>query len=198
MSDGLATPTTSKPRVSRNDWIIASIDALGEVGVKGIKVVVVAKKMGVTSGSFYWHFDKLKDLLDAVLDHWEHHLTDHIIKDATDFKGDGDQRILNLMKQVLLEGASEHDHAIAIWARTDPKVKEVYDRTLTRRFEFAKWMFEQAGFAPDIARARGRLMVAYLMGESTSSLRHQEDWEAIIEEQFELILGRERSTARPK
>jgi hypothetical protein len=92
------------------------------------------------------------------------------------------------MKQVISEGAGEHDHAISIWSRTDNKVLEVYNRTLTRRFEFCASMFEKANFTPDAAKVRGRLLVAYLMGESTSNLKYQADWEATIEGQFDAIM----------
>ena len=105
-------------RLSREDWIHGALDLLQEVGVKGVKVVVLADRLGVTSGSFYWHFNKLDDLLNAVLEHWEYRLTEHIIKDAQAFDGPADQRILNLMTQVIREGASEYDHAVSIWART--------------------------------------------------------------------------------
>jgi len=188
MSDDHIASGLIKQRVSRNDWVRESIAVLGEAGVKGLKIVAIAKRMGVTSGSFYWHFKGLSDLLDAILNHWEHHLTDHIIQDAINFSGSSEQRILNLMKQVISEGAGEHDHAISIWSRTDNKVLEVYNRTLTRRFEFCASMFEQANFTPDAAKVRGRLLVAYLMGESTSNLKYQADWEATIEGQFDAIM----------
>ncbi len=188
MSKDHLSSVSLKQRVSRKDWIRESIAVLGETGIKGLKIVEIAKRMGVTSGSFYWHFSGLSDLLDAILDHWEHHLTDHIIQDALNFSGSSEQRILNLMKQVISEGAGEHDHAISIWSRSDHKVREVYDRTLTRRFKFCTSMFEQANFSPDAAKVRGRLIVAYLMGESTSNLKYQVDWESTIEAQFDAIM----------
>lgn len=178
-----------KPRVSREDWIVAATEVLRESGVDGVKVIVIAKKMGVTSGSFYWHFEKLSDLLDAVLYHWEHHLTDHVIQDAVNFGGSGEQRIYNLMRQVLTDKAAEPDHAISIWAKTDPKARKSYDRTLSRRFKFAAWMFKQIDFSPEDAKTRGRLMVAYLMGESTSNLLLHEDWEETLKRQFEVLVS---------
>ena len=45
--------------------------------------------------------------------------------------------------------------------------KTVFQRALDQRFAFAKWMFSEAGFSEIEAETRGRLMVVYMMGEST-------------------------------
>ena len=40
-------------------------------------------------------------------------------------------------------------------------------RNLKKRFSFAAWMFSEAGFSREQAEIRGRMMVIYMMGEST-------------------------------
>ena len=178
----------AKRRLGREDWIQAALETLFEKGVGGIKIVVLAERMGVTSGSFYWHFKKLQDLLDAVLDYWEHHLTDHIIRNAREFFGAPEERIYRLMEQVIREGAAEPDHAISVWAKTDPSVSEVFHRTVERRYDFAAWMFAQAGFEEEDARTRGRVMVAYLMGESSAGLKADPDWEVLLRHHWRFLL----------
>ncbi|MDV7144297.1 TetR/AcrR family transcriptional regulator [Tropicimonas sp. TH_r6] len=182
--------TLEKRRLGREDWIEAALQILFERGVTGIKVVVLAERLGVTSGSFYWHFKKVKDLLDAVLNHWEHQLTDHIIRDAREFSGPAEERIFLLMKQVVQEGAAEPDHAIAVWSKSDPGVQAVFQRTLQRRYDFAAGMFGQAGFAEDEARVRGRILVAYLMGESSAGLKADRDWQVSLRRHWEVLVSR--------
>jgi hypothetical protein len=46
-------------------------------------------------------------------------------------------------------------------------VQTVFQRTLDKRFAFAAWMFRQAGFSKVEAETRGRMMVVFMMGEST-------------------------------
>ncbi len=176
-------------RLGREDWVQGALEILFEKGTSGIKVVVLAKRLGVTSGSFYWHFKKVQDLLDAVLEYWEHEQTDHIIRDARAFDGDPKERIYLLMQQVIDEGAAEPDHAIAVWAKSEPSVQEVYHRTLQRRYEFAAWMFREAGFPEHEARHRGRIMVAYLMGESASGLKADETWEQVLRHHWEVLVA---------
>ncbi len=180
-----------KRRLGRQNWIRAALATLFENGVGGIKVVVLAEQMGVTSGSFYWHFKKLQDLLDAVLEFWEQDLTNHIIHGAQGFTGAPEERIYNLMEQVILEGAAEPDHAISIWAKTDATVNDVFHRTIERRHDFAAWMFAQAGFDGEEARTRGRVMVAYLMGESSAGLKANPDWKVLLRNHWRFLVSKQ-------
>ena len=72
-------------KADREVWLTAALEVLRERGVDGIKIVPLANRLNLTSGTFYWHFKNLNDLLEAVLYHWEHHLTDHIV--AKVFRG---------------------------------------------------------------------------------------------------------------
>ena len=54
--------TRKRPQLGREDWILEALKVLEERGIDGVKVVIIAERMGVTSGSFYWHFKGLPDL----------------------------------------------------------------------------------------------------------------------------------------
>ncbi len=176
-------------RSSREDWLRMALTILRESGVDGIKITVIARRMGLTSGSFYWHFKNVQDLLDAVLDYWENHLTHHITEDALAFDGAPQDRILNLMCQVIEEDAALPDSAISVWAKSDANAQVVFDRTIRARFDFAGWMFQQAGFDPSEATIRGRLMVTSLLGETARDLKADKGWKRIIEGQWRVLLG---------
>ena len=177
----------TRQRLSREDWVREALEVLQERGADGVKIVVIAKRMGVTSGSFYWHFKGLQDLLDCLLDYWERELTDAIMELAKSFGGPPKDRILNLMLRVIEEDAAAYDHAILVWARKDPAANEVFARTLRKRFDFARWMFRQCGFSHRQAAIRGRLMVAYLMGESATDLKSDANWKAGIRAKHKLM-----------
>ena len=177
-------------RLSREDWVRGALVMLEERGIEGIKIVTLAERLGVTSGSFYWHFKNLRDLLDSLLAYWESELTDAVVVSARAFAGPPDRRILHLMEQVIDHNAAVHDHAMSVWARSDATAEETFDRTIQKRFDFARWMFEQAGFSKAQAAVRGRLMVAYLMGESSTSLKSNANWRTIIKREFEVLVGR--------
>lgn len=71
-------------------------------GVDGVKVAPLATRLGVTTGSFYWHFKDHRELLDALLDFWERTTTEAAIEEARRFEGPAIDRILFLMKRIMV------------------------------------------------------------------------------------------------
>ena len=153
-------------RLSRSDWIEGALDILAETGIEGVRIVPLANKLGVTSGSFYWHFKNRGQLHQALLQYWESELTDAAMA-AAEHVAPPEERIWRIMDQVMSEGMARYDLAIWHWAQTDQAAGKVFKRVLGKRFGYAKWMFKEAGFSEIEAEARGRLMVVYMMGEST-------------------------------
>ncbi|MES2057148.1 MAG: TetR/AcrR family transcriptional regulator [Pseudomonadota bacterium] len=58
-------------RLTRDDWIAAARKVLIGSGVDDVKVDLLARRLKVTRGSFYWHFKDRQDLLNALLEDWE-------------------------------------------------------------------------------------------------------------------------------
>jgi AcrR family transcriptional regulator len=155
-----------KKRLTRDDWLKAALD-LSEIGIDAVKVAPLAERMGVTTGSFYWHFKNRQELLEALLDYWEREMTDAAIDAARHFAGSPVDRILYLMESVMLGNLARYDRSIWHWAQSDADANRVFKRALKKRFSFAAWMFSEAGFSKRQAEIRGRMMAVYMMGEST-------------------------------
>ena len=154
-------------RLGREDWLRSALELLSTAGIEKVKIVPLAEKLGVTSGSFYWHFTNRGQLYNELLEYWEQEMTDKAITQAKHFAGPPKERILLLMEQVMATGMARYDLAIWHWAQSDAAAQTVFQRTLEKRFAFAAWMFRQAGFSKIQAETRGRMMVVYMMGEST-------------------------------
>src|ERR1700760_2779343 len=58
-------------RLTTDDWAAAALDALLSEGPAGVAVQPLARRLGATKGSFYWHFRSRDDLLRAALARWE-------------------------------------------------------------------------------------------------------------------------------
>ena len=159
--------TQSRERLSRDDWLQAALQTMRSAGIDGVKVAPLAVQLGVTTGSFYWHFRNRGELLDELLGYWERTRTDMAIEEAKRFEGSPNDRILFLMKQVMAGDLAGYDLPIWLWAQSDEVAGRAFQRALKKRFAFCAWMFRQAGFSKRQAENRGRMMVVYLMGEST-------------------------------
>jgi AcrR family transcriptional regulator len=153
--------------LTREDWIRGALELLCTTGVDGVKIVPLARRLGVTSGSFYWHFTNRRQLHEALLEYWEREMTDAAIVAAKDIGDPPEERIWHLMEQVMITGMARYDLAFWHWAQTDAAVLKIFQRVLDKRFAFAAWMFKEAGFSKTQAEVRGRMMVVYMMGEST-------------------------------
>ena len=58
------------PRLTRDDWLDAAFNAVVEGGFDKARVLMIADTLGVTRGSFYWHFTDHADLIAALLVRW--------------------------------------------------------------------------------------------------------------------------------
>lgn len=58
-------------RLNRDDWLDAAFKAVVEGGFDAARVLVLADKLGVTRGSFYWHFTDHAELISALLVRWQ-------------------------------------------------------------------------------------------------------------------------------
>jgi len=66
-----ADPRADRTRLSSADWEAGALDLLAEQGVTAVAVEPLARRLGVTKGSFYWHFPSREALLKAALERWE-------------------------------------------------------------------------------------------------------------------------------
>ena len=57
-------------------WMVAGLEALRKGGVAGVRVERLAADLGITKGSFYWHFRDRGGLLEALLEFWSREMTD--------------------------------------------------------------------------------------------------------------------------
>jgi AcrR family transcriptional regulator len=153
-------------RLAREDWLKAAL-SLCAAGIDSVKVAPLAERLGVTTGSFYWHFKNRRELLEALLDYWEHETTDMAIAAAREFAGSPTNRILFVMETVMKDNLARYDLPIWQWAQSDTRASIVFKRVLKKRFSTAAWMFSEAGFSREQAEIRGRMMVIYMMGETT-------------------------------
>jgi len=58
-------------RLSRDRWIQAGFDALPDGGAIALRAEALARRLGTTKGSFYWHFDDVPAFHAAMLDSWK-------------------------------------------------------------------------------------------------------------------------------
>src|SRR5256886_6398466 len=68
-------------QLSAKDWLDRGLKTLAESGFTALKAEPLAKAMGVSRGSFYWHFADIGAFHAAILNHWREVAAEQVIAD---------------------------------------------------------------------------------------------------------------------
>lgn len=151
---------------SSGDWIRAAARRLGAGGISAVAVETLARDLGVTKGSFYWHFRDRAALLVALLADWADHATEPLLRRLEGAASPAPRdRLARLAATVAGEGAGALDPAIRAWARHDPAAAAAVRRVDAARLAFIAGEFRALGFVPAAASTRARLFYLHLLGE---------------------------------
>lgn len=150
-------------RLGRADWVLAALRVLVANGVEAVRVEPLAKRLGVTKGSFYWHFGDRPALLAAVLTEWERRATLAIIAEVEAGGGSADERLLALFR-LAFAADGRLDRRIRAWAEDDAAAAKILLRVDRRRVGYLRRLFVELGFDPMGARVRARLAYNALVG----------------------------------
>mgnify|MGYP003700555565 CR=1 FL=1 len=150
-------------RLGRDDWIRAAYQMLGEGGAASLSVERLAERLGVTKGSFYWHFKDRADLLDALRARWTEQLVIGRVEEAG---GTPSEKIQNLLNIVVRSSRQRRGGSLELamrsWARRDAETARVVEAADQARLDYTRRLFEELGFAPKEAEARSFLLYAYI------------------------------------
>jgi AcrR family transcriptional regulator len=149
-----------------DDWVRAGLQCLKERGIDAVRVEPLAKALGVTKGSFYWHFADRPALLAALLAAWQAIGTDAIAQQVNAKGGGPDIRLRNLML-ITAESDGRLDMAIRAWAATDLAAADALTRVDRRRMDFVRDLLCELGVPVQVATSRARLLYCALIGEFT-------------------------------
>ena len=96
----------------KSQWTQAGLEALRKGGVAGVRVERLAEDIGLTKGSFYWHFRGRGELLEALLEFWAREMTEAEFERISQVKGGLARRLATLAEDVLDKGGC-HGHAVS-------------------------------------------------------------------------------------
>jgi AcrR family transcriptional regulator len=191
--------TAGRPPVTdRAAWIRAATSALRAGGVDAVRIEALARLLGATKGSCYWHFRDRAELLEAMLLWWETE-TRWLIRTARD----APTPLARLDRYFTLVAATREyppDVEIMTWARRDPAVLARVDRTERARLGFIQTQFRAAGFALPEARRRARIAYFATQGWVDRASRGRESYPALpgfARDLFHLLLGGGKAVSAP-
>lgn len=180
-------------RLSADDWAQAALEQIAEQGVAAVAVEPLARRLGVTKGSFYWHFPSREALLVAALERWEQVEQEEVFGQLEAIQ-DPAQRLRSLFTLVAHEARSHIVYSELLKALDHPVVKPVIERVSARRLEYLTASFRQAGLNRADAQHRARLAYAAYVGFLQLNLQLQqprlqhEEFEAYVEHMMATLI----------
>lgn len=150
-------------RLSSYDWAKAALEVIAEEGVSALAVEPLARRLGVTKGSFYWHFPTRDALLDAALQLWETE-EQAALAENLEKMSDSTDRMRAMITLVSYERRFNTIYAQLLKAGENPFVGPVIQRATQRRLHYIEDGYRRAGLADTDARYRAWLAYSAYIG----------------------------------
>ena len=153
------------PRLTRADWLEKALDVLVGHGVDAVRITRLADLLGVTRGSFYWHFKDRTEVLDAMVEFWDRKNT-ALILEAASRGPDLEASVLAIFEVWLTPDGFDPrlDFAIRDWARGDERLQAIVREADRKRLDALAAMFARNGFDHAQAETRARNIYYIQMG----------------------------------
>ncbi len=179
-----ATKVKKKERstLSAGDWEQQALVLIAEQGIRAVAVESLARRMGVTKGSFYWHFPNRDALLEQCLLRWEKHDATNLQKALGEIE-DPRERLRSFFRRTGREQLTHDVYSSLCMAADHPHVEPLLERVAARRMAQIEKAFAEIGFGPAEASHRARLTYSAYLGFLQLQRQHQAP--SLSSEEFE-------------
>lgn len=149
-------------RKSKQDWLQQGLQTLAEDGLSGLKIDLLADRLGLTKGSYYHHFQNAHDYEQQLVAYW----ADQYLSTSVELPKNSDEYIHLL--DVIIENAyfpiTDPEISIRVWAHQDKMVREYVELVDKVRHNFVLKIFEQIAQDVHQAETMADIFFAALIG----------------------------------
>jgi AcrR family transcriptional regulator len=181
---GTGSKRLDEATLTSSDWVEGALQLISEAGLRALTVDALAARLGVTKGSFYWHFKSRSELLAGALNRWEHRTTTEAIAGLSAVT-DARQRLILMLGAATQPPRSRSLYAALAEAGDDPIVRRVLKRVASSRIEFLETCYRELGLP--IPQAKAKALLTYAAYRGLLQLAHEapaalpDDWSSYAE-----------------
>lgn len=136
----------SRKRLGRSDWLAMALELLSEKGGAKITVRDICKRMGTSTGSFYWHFSDIRNFTHSLIEYWIDILTASAINEVQALQISPEEKLLALMTLITDSSLARYDVPIRSMAARDAEVATLVEKGDELRLKFVRKLFADIGF----------------------------------------------------
>jgi AcrR family transcriptional regulator len=155
----------SDPRLSQQDWLENALTVLSKKGRAGLSIKDLSAALGVSRGSFYWHFKDRNHFVHALLEYWYEEYSAGAPAAIGRDSGSAEERLMRLMRLVHDHELTRHDLTMRTLAIRDPQFSRSVRKADRFRLDFIKSLFVEMGFTDNDVKVRARACLAYMTME---------------------------------
>jgi AcrR family transcriptional regulator len=201
---GTGAKRLDEPTLTAADWAEGALHFIAEAGLGALTVEALAARLGVTKGSFYWHFKGRSELLSAALGRWEQRATKEAITGLSAVT-DARQRLHLILDATSRSPKSRSLYAALAEGAEDPIVKRALNRVASARIGYLEACYLELGLPQPQAKAKA--VFAYAAYRGLLQVAHEApavlptDWcsyEALVLEALGPVPHVKRRPARGK
>ena len=153
-------------QLSARDWLDQGLRTLAKNGFTALKAEPLAKAMGVSRGSFYWHFADIAAFHAAILKHWREVAAEQVIAGLEASAGQVDP--LSLLLRQTFSSKQALEKAVRSWAAVAPKARAAVQAIDRRRLSYIEGLLKQSGLSDNAARGRAQILYWTFLGFALS------------------------------
>ncbi len=177
------------------DWEKATLELIAEQGIRAVAVESLARRMGVTKGSFYWHFPNRESLLERSLSRWEKH-DEANLQASLGAIDDPRDRLRSFFRRTGREKLTHDVYSSLCTAADHRQVEPLLERVAERRMRHIALAFTEIGFNATQASHRARLTYSAYLGFLQLQRQHQAP--NLSSEEFEAYMNHVIATLIPE
>ena len=153
-------------QLSAQDWLDQGLKTLATQGFAALKAEPLARAMGVSRGSFYWHFADIGAFHAAILKAWREIAAEAIIANV-EAASAGTDPVIVLLQRVYSEKLAL-ERAVRSWAAFDATAKAAVQAIDRRRLDYVEGLIRAKGIAADLAQTRAQILYWAFLGYALS------------------------------
>lgn len=152
-----------KQNLTADDWAEAALEAMASGGLDAVAVEPLARSLGVTKGSFYWHFENRDALVAAALELWERRETVDVIS-GLENEPDPQERIFKVFRRANSSYKAGRLYLALAAASDNPVVERCVQKVSRLRLEYLQQCYRELGQSEHDAKLWSTFAYATFIG----------------------------------
>ena len=151
----------SNKRLDREEWLKRSLQALSKKGPAVLSVDALVKHLGVSRGSFYWHFKDKSDFVRQLVNYWSESFTKPVAIFLSQTDLSAEKKLLLLMEKIVTDKLTQYDIPVRAWASHDPAARRMVKQNDDFRYQYVRSLLSEIGFKGEELEMRTQTFVVY-------------------------------------